>query len=469
MGRAARLFNGSVEQTLYERLTPTAEQRQFLQDQWNALAEHLKERLSTWGYPISTWLQGSYKYGTLIKPVHRGEEYDVDVGVYFSWDPEKSEASPTAQQLRTWVQSELLEYKKGVAELVEIVDPPKERCSRAVYQQQFHIDTPTYHLNPSTDDRRLACLSGGWEKSDPKLLYTWFRDIVGTDYRDQLRRLIRYLKGWAAVAFEDAPEARPSSILLTVITAEAFSEMWGARFWGLEDDDALIAIVSKLSERLNSDRKVANPVDRSEDLNRISDDAWSAFLARLAVLNEAAQAAQSAEDEASAALAWEGAFSFLMPLPETDEVEVVESSSGTALMQVPDIDISVYDRQDGHLLTTYRNEVPGVEKDRWLVFTIANSQIVPKYADIAWTVRNDAGEAVQIGDLGHVQRGIGMYSAAERTAYLGKHYMDCVIRLSGAVFAVRRVPVHIKLDQQKLLAQGQRSWMKLRTPRGRRR
>jgi hypothetical protein len=136
---------------------------------------------------------------------------------------------------------------------------------------------------------------------------------------------------------------------------------------------------------------------------------------------------------------------------------------------VPDIDISVYDRQDGHLLTTYRNEVPGVEKDRWLVFTIANSQIVPKYADIAWTVRNDAGEAVQIGDLGHVQRGIGMYSAAERTAYLGKHYMDCVIRLSGAVFAVRRVPVHIKLDQQKLLAQGQRSWMKLRTPRGRRR
>lgn len=469
MGQAARLFNGSAEQTLYGRVTPTPEQRQFLQDQWNAMVEHLKGKLSDWGYPISTWLQGSYKYGTLIKPVHKGEEYDVDVGIYFSWDPEETEASPTAQQLRTWVQNELIEYKKGVVELEEVVDPPKERCSRAVYQQQFHIDTPTYHLNPATDGRRLACLSGTWEDSDPKLLYKWFRDVVGSDNREQLRRLVRYLKGWAAVAFEEAPEARPSSILLTVTTAEAFSEMWGARFWGISDDDALIAIVAKLYERLNGDRRVLNPVDKNEDLNRIPKDAWDAFLTRLAVFNDAAQAADAAEDEASAALAWEGAFSFLMPFPETDEVEVLESSSDRALMQVPDIDIGVYDRKGGNLLATYRNEVSSVPKDRWLVFNITNTHVVPQYADIAWTVRNDGGEADHIGDLGHIQRGIGMYSAGESSAYLGKHYMDCVIRLNGTVFAVRRVPVHIKPDQQKLLAQSKRSWIKLQTRKGRRR
>ncbi len=54
MGQAARLFNGAAEQTLLGRVTPTPEQRQFLQDQWNAMAEHLKGRLSEWGYPIST-------------------------------------------------------------------------------------------------------------------------------------------------------------------------------------------------------------------------------------------------------------------------------------------------------------------------------------------------------------------------------------------------------------------------------
>ncbi|WP_425473120.1 cyclic GMP-AMP synthase DncV-like nucleotidyltransferase [Zoogloea oleivorans] len=30
---------------------------------------------------MSTWLQGPYKYGTLIKPVHPGKEYDVDLGI----------------------------------------------------------------------------------------------------------------------------------------------------------------------------------------------------------------------------------------------------------------------------------------------------------------------------------------------------------------------------------------------------
>ena len=468
MGNASRLFNGAAEQTLSGRVTPTVEQRVFLQEHWNALAEHLKGSLASWGYPISTWIQGSYKYGTLIKPVHKGEEYDVDVGVYFSWESARGEATPTAQQLRAWVQQELLEYQKKVNDLTEVVDPPKERCSRAAYTRQFHIDTPTYHVDPSTDARRLACLSGKWEDSDPKKLYKWFRDAVDVAHREQLRRLIRYLKGWAAVAFEDAPEARPSSILLTVTATEASQGLWkGGAI--LADDDALIAIIATLYERLSQDRRVRNPVDAAEDLNRISPDAWGAFLTRMTVLNDAAQAAAEAQDEAAAAFAWEGVFSFLMPLPETDEVEVVESSTERALMQVPDIDIAMYDRQGGNLWENFRNEVPSVAKGRWLVFRIANRHIVPSYADIAWTVRNDGDEADSIGDLGHTQRGIGLFSAEERTAYLGKHYVDCVIRCNGAVFAVRRVPVFIEPDQQKLLARARTGWTKLRTRRGRRR
>lgn len=469
MGKAARLFNGAAEQTLYGRVTPTQEQLQFLQEQWNAMAEHLKARLSEWGYPISTWLQGSYKYGTLIKPVHKGEEYDVDVGIYFSWDPNETNVSPTAHQLRIWVQQELIEYKERVAALKDVVDPPKERCSRAIYEQQFHIDTPTYHLNSATDARRLACLSGVWEDSDPKRLYKWFRDAVRKDNREQLRRLVRYLKGWAAVAFEDAPEARPSSILLTVATAEAFRQMWETQLLGISDDDALIAMVEKLYERLTGDRRVPNPVDPYEDLNRIPAASWDAFLTRLAVLNDAAQTASAAEDEASAALAWEGAFSFLMPLPETDEVEVVEPATNRAVMRVPDIDVKVYERRGGTLVSTYRNEVPSALLGQWLVFELANRHLVPAYADISWTVRNDGAEADYLGDLGHSRRGINMHIAEESTAYLGKHYMDCVIRLNGTIFAVRRVPVHIERDRQKLLAPEQRAWIKLRTRKGRRR
>lgn len=112
---------------------------------------------------------------------------------------------------------------------------------------------------------------------------------------------------------------------------------------------------------------------------RGSTDAWDGFLTRLAVLNDAAQ-------------------------------------SERALMQVPDIDVYVYDRKGGSVMVTYRNEVPSVPRGRWLVFNIANMHVVPQYADISWTVRNDGEEADHIGDLGHIQRGIGMCTAEEATA-----------------------------------------------------
>jgi hypothetical protein len=162
MGHANSLFNGGGEQTLISRISPTARQREFLQASWNDLAEHLKVSLKTkHGYPISTWLQGSYKYGALIKPVHPGEEYDVDLGVYFEWGKGEN-IEPTANQIRHWVQQELVDYRFRCAVMHSVAEPPKERCSRASYQHQFHIDTPVYHLNTDSDKRRLACLTNGW-------------------------------------------------------------------------------------------------------------------------------------------------------------------------------------------------------------------------------------------------------------------------------------------------------------------
>lgn len=54
MGQASKLFNGNTDQTLIGRVTPTVEQREFLQQQWNDLADYLKEVLAKHGYSIST-------------------------------------------------------------------------------------------------------------------------------------------------------------------------------------------------------------------------------------------------------------------------------------------------------------------------------------------------------------------------------------------------------------------------------
>lgn len=450
MGKAIRLFNGAAEQTLYSRIAPTAEQRDFLQAQWNALADYLKSYLhDKHGYPISTWIQGSYKFGTLIKPVHLGEEYDVDLGIYFEWESDQG-AEPAPEQLREWVQQALVEYGDSCADIREVVEPPKERCSRAIYQGQFHIDTPVYHLDREKDKRRLACLPGSWENKDPKPIYKWFKNVVSEDDRDQLRRLIRYMKGWAAVAFKDAEKSRPSSILLTVLIAEAYQDLWMQRVLGIHDDDALIEVIKKIHARLFRNKQVPNPIDRHEDLNRIHDDDWQACLTRLQALRDASEKAAEADDEASAAFAWSEVFSFLMPLPEAEEVEIIDESSGRAVMNLPEIEIDVFTGYPRRFVAKYRNEVPGVAKNCELVFRIVNPEIVPEFATIEWTVRNGGGQADHIGDLGHRNGGIRMFTMQEHTAYQGRHYMDCTVRHGGSVYAVRRIPVDVRNVQAAL-------------------
>lgn len=470
MGRASSLFNGPGDQTLIGRVSPTTQQREFLQASWNDLAEHLKVSLKAkHGYPISTWLQGSYKYGTLIKPIHPGEEYDVDVGVYFEWG-KGEDIEPTADQLRRWVQLELVEYQDQCADVRSVAEPPKERCSRASYEHQFHIDTPVYHLNSDTDKRRLACLTKGWETSDPKAFYKWFRDALTGDEREQVRRLIRYLKAWIALSFDDIPDSRPTSIFLTVLATEAYRRIGLALLFGMADDDALISVIKTIHDRLNRDRRVQNPATKGdEDLNRMSEEAWAAFLPRLDALLDIAQRADEADNEAAAALIWTEAFSFLMPLPDADEVELVDEQTSRALMQLPDIDISVYTGTGANrrFVANHRNQVAGVAKGCTLVFTIANPHIIPQFATVEWTVRNKGLEADASSDLGHRRMGMRLLQAEERTRYLGTHHMDCIVRVNGQVYAARRVPVTIRDVQHHVHSSARPSYTRLRMKRRR--
>lgn len=100
-------------------------------------------------------------------------------------------------------------------------------------------------------------MSGKWENSDPKAIYEWFKNVVWGDDREQLRRLIRYLKGWAAVAFVESAAARPSSILLTVLAAQSFENQWLSRLGGMDDEDALLLVIKDMHERLFGGRVIS--------------------------------------------------------------------------------------------------------------------------------------------------------------------------------------------------------------------
>src|ERR1700727_200298 len=111
MGLSASLFyssNDSEKQTLMRRCTPCDEQYDEQKERWNALAEHLMADLKDRsGHSIRTWLQGSYKLSTQIRPVRKSEKFDIDVGVYFQWTGLPLEGRHSAQTLRSFVQDSL--------------------------------------------------------------------------------------------------------------------------------------------------------------------------------------------------------------------------------------------------------------------------------------------------------------------------------------------------------------------------
>ena len=132
-----------------------------------------------------------------------------------------------------------------------------------------------------------------------------------------------------------------------------------------------------------------------------------------------------------------------MPLPEAEEVEVV-NPAGRALMVLPEIRVDVFARKPRRHVASHMNGVSGVARDCDLVFSITNPHVVPDMATVEWTVRNEGQESALIGDLGHRWPGARMFSVEEKTAYVGLHHMDCVIRVHGSVYAVRRMPVTVR-------------------------
>src|ERR1700730_11310703 len=246
MGIASSLFfssNDTEQQTFHRRITPSAEQMQEQQDRWNELAEYIMAdlRVET-GCPIRSWLEGSYKYRTQIRPPRTGDEFDIDLGIFVCWSGQADTGPHKPDDLRNSLHVSLQAYAASTDAVRSLDNPPKPRCGRIHYDGDFHIDVPIYHLDPDADERTLAAAEG-WEVSDPKALYLWFKDKFDDATRARVRRQTRYLKCWAALKWR-IDDGLPSSVLLTVLAAEAFARLTEDRIGA--DDDTLLALLRQI-------------------------------------------------------------------------------------------------------------------------------------------------------------------------------------------------------------------------------
>lgn len=441
MGIAAGLFQGNSKNTLDWRIRPSDEQYEQQQERWNDLAAHLIEDLNDRSdYPINSWLQGSYKFGTQVRPAGKGQEFDIDLGIYFRWDGNPQDGDYDPIDLKGFVRDSLLEYAADDENEAEQVADSKARCERIHFDADFHIDVPCYHLDPTADVRHLATESDEWETSDPKAIYRWWKDSFENGNLPRLRRLVRYLKMWAALKFNEGDG--PSSILLTVLVGEAWDELDHEAISG--DDEYLVAIVSVVVERLQRNPVVPNPVDRPENMNRLDRAKSDKFVDKVEDLLAIGERALAAPTKTLAAEIWGEAFGHFFPLPEEDEEMAILEKAGGALVPVlfdPRVAIEARPTRDGARTFHGVNEIGPIPKNCDITFTLMNEHELPAGATLRWVARNQGDEAEDVNDLGHEwgdQREVG-----EQSAYRGTHYMDVSVRLDDRIIGRRRIPVKI--------------------------
>lgn len=262
--------------------------------------------------------QGSFRLGTVIRPLQGDGEYDLDVGCRLRSGV--SRVSHTQKQLKQLVGSDLADYR--IARRIAHALSEKRRCWRLQYSDQssFHMDVvpsiPDHAVGQraiyesmltsgSAADlaKQVSALSGlvtdrtdpGYEKvgsewrvSNAEGYALWFESRMLTasayleeramrvakvnidklpayQWKSPLQACIQLLKRHRDQMFASEPDRAPISVIITTVAARAYQ--------GETDiSAALLGIVNRMGQHVRSSApRVPNPVNPREDFA----DKWS--------------------------------------------------------------------------------------------------------------------------------------------------------------------------------------------------
>jgi Second Messenger Oligonucleotide or Dinucleotide Synthetase domain len=255
-------------------------------------------------YHPEIYPQGSFRLGTVIKPISDAEEYDIDLVCEMKLDKERVKQ----KRLKEAVGQEILGYSRAN----NMRSRPEEgrRCWTLNYADgaQFHLDI--LPALPDGNSFKLLLESKGlsnawsglaiaitdntlpnydlldprWPQSNPRGYAEWFRERMKTQFdaqrkflaesiraniedipeyrvRTPLQRAVQILKRHRDIMFAKDPDNKPISIIISTLAAHAYRN---------EGDllEALLNIVNGMPlyiQRIGAVSWVANPVNPLEN------------------------------------------------------------------------------------------------------------------------------------------------------------------------------------------------------------
>ena len=263
--------------------------------------------------------QGSFRLGTVIRPIGDDEAYDLDLSCELRQGI--SRATHTQEQVKTFVGNDVKSYRR--ARHIDKSVQEKHRCWRLEYADDlnFHMDIvpciPEEHdrrrlledaiikaqssdealakaianLSVNITDDRLAgysILTADWLLSNPEGYARWFEsrmrlavamveaiksqfraadidEIPTFKWKTPLQRSVQMFKRHRDIMFEGKPDVKPISIIITTLAARAYqgeTDLW----------EATRNVLDKMAGLVNPQApRVPNPVNPAEDFA----DKWS--------------------------------------------------------------------------------------------------------------------------------------------------------------------------------------------------
>lgn len=264
-----------------------------------------RKESSVANFDPAVYPQGSFRLGTVIRPLTPDEEYDLDVVCHLvllkkthltqrklkeligaevkAYAKAKGIEAPVEERKRGW----RLDYADGVSFHIDILPcVPEDEATIRVLVERHGVERDlaasavalTCKSHPLYDT-----ITSDWPTSNPVGYGTWFERrmaVIATERRKQLvkegrydavekvpvyelktplQRSVQLLKRHRDAMFATECELKPISMLITTLAAHAYS--------GDADlDDALRGILQRMPQHVrNGKPRVPNPVNPGED------------------------------------------------------------------------------------------------------------------------------------------------------------------------------------------------------------